>query len=186
MLLFSIWLFRHPASVHDNGRIGIGLTLLLIAVSALCHIFGGQPQPGNGVQGLSDAGGVLGWVLASPLLLASAFVAVPVVVMILVLSLFIMTKTPPNRIGDRFRELYSYLFGAQLAERVPKEKTAAVAETSSITFGTLSDLGLDQQDPATLPWWRRSKSVAAEEAFDSPVIGRGNTTEAIGAPASPR
>lgn len=179
MLLFSIWLFRHPASVHDNGRIGIGLALLLITVSALCHIFGGQPQPGNGVQGLADAGGVFGWVLAAPLLLASAFLAVPVVVVILVLSLFIMTKTPPNRIGDRFRELYSYLFGTTLEERVPKEKVSNDTQSASISFGSISDLGFDHEDPATLPWWRRSKSVAAEEAFDSPVIGRGNATEVI-------
>ena len=179
MLLFSVWLFRHPASVHDNGRIGIGLTLLLITVSALCHIFGGQPQPGNGVQGLADAGGVFGWVLAAPLLLASVFVAVPVVVVILALSLFIMTKTPPNRIGDRFRELYSYLFGTTLEERVPKEKVSNDTQSASISFGSISDLGFDHEDPATLPWWRRSKSVAAEEAFDSPVIGRGNATEVI-------
>jgi S-DNA-T family DNA segregation ATPase FtsK/SpoIIIE len=179
MLLFSVWLFRHPASVHDNGRIGIGLALLLITVSALCHIFGGQPQPGNGVQGLADAGGVLGWVLAAPLLLASAFLAVPVVVVILALSLFIMTKTPPNRIGDRFRELYSYLFGTTLEERAPKEKVSNDTQPASISFGSISDLGFDHEDPATLPWWRRSKSVAAEEAFDSPVIGRGNATEVI-------
>jgi len=185
MFLFSVWLFRHPASVHDNGRIGIGLTLLLITVSALCHIFGGQPQPGDGVQGLSDAGGVLGWVLAAPLLLASVFVAVPVVALVLVLSVFIITKTPPNKIGDRSRELYAYLFGATLEERIPQEKASSETQTSSISFGSISDLGFDVADPATVPWWRRSKSVAAEEAFDSPVIGRGSATEIITDAAPP-
>src|SRR6188768_3389279 len=61
MLIFAAWLFRHPASVHDNGRIGIGTAILLITVSALCHIFGAQPQPWDGVAGLAAGGGILGW-----------------------------------------------------------------------------------------------------------------------------
>ncbi|HOY82541.1 MAG TPA: cell division protein FtsK, partial [Rhodoglobus sp.] len=79
MLLFAIWLFRHPSSVHDNTRIGIGVTLLITTISGLCHIFGGQPQPTQGMESLARAGGIVGWVLASPLLyVGTAVFAAPV------------------------------------------------------------------------------------------------------------
>jgi S-DNA-T family DNA segregation ATPase FtsK/SpoIIIE len=191
MLLLAVWLFRHPASVHDNGRIGIGLAILLTSISGLCHIFGGQPVPWENVEGLAVAGGVLGWVVTAPLLfLGSEFLAVPLVIGLLVLSIFIITKTPPNRIGHRFRELYAYLFGAELPE--PKPKAARAEETGAIEFGSISDLGFDEADPATVPWWRRNKSAAAEGAFDSPVLrrdsaviapGTNGSTEQISAPA---
>ena len=172
MLLFAIWLFRHPSSVHDNTRIGIGVTLLIITISALCHIFGGAPAPTDGVEALARAGGLLGWVLAAPLIaVGTAGLAVPIVIAVLILSLFIITKTPPNRIGSRLRELYAYLFGAQL----PDEEARAAAKNTkndSLEFGTMGDLGLEE-DPASIPWWRRNKSSRSEEpAFDSPVISR--------------
>lgn len=172
MLLFAIWLFRHPSSVHDNTRIGIGVTLLVVTISGLCHIFGGQPQPTDGMEALARAGGVVGWVLASPLMyVGTAALATPVIIVLLVLSLFIITKTPPNRIGARLRELYAYLFGAQLPDATERE-TSKTTANDSLEFGTLSDLGLDE-DPASIPWWRRNKaSSAGEPAFDSPVIAR--------------
>jgi len=184
MLVFAVWLFRHPASVHDNGRIGIGLTILITTISALCHIFGGQPGWPLVATEIAAAGGVLGWLLAAPLLLATEWVAVPVVVVLLVLSLFIITKTPPNRVGDRLRELYAYLFGAELDEKTESGKTAknakaskndAVAAGDSDRFGDLDDLGVDNDydaDPASVPWWRRSKTESRSDqaAFDSPVV----------------
>jgi S-DNA-T family DNA segregation ATPase FtsK/SpoIIIE len=180
MLLFAIWLFRHPSSVHDNGRIGIGVTLLIVTVSGLCHIFGGTPAPTDGVEKLAQAGGILGWVLAQPLItLGTSALATPVVVLVLVLSLFIITKTPPNRIGSRLRELYAYLFGAQLMD---DEERAAVraAKNDSTQFGSLTDLGLGDEDPSSIPWWRRNKSSRSEEvpAFDSPVISREKAADA--------
>ncbi|GGL02610.1 DNA translocase FtsK [Salinibacterium xinjiangense] len=180
MLLFSVWLFRHPSSVHDNGRIGIGVTLLVVTVSGLCHIYGGSPQPTGGMEALAQAGGVVGWVLAQPLLgLGTAFLATPIVALLLVLSLFIITKTPPNRIGSRARDLYSYLFGAQLPDE--SERAASkVGKNDSVEFGSLTDLGLDE-DPASIPWWRRNKSSRSEEpaAFDSPVVSRDQVTEVV-------
>jgi S-DNA-T family DNA segregation ATPase FtsK/SpoIIIE len=184
MLLFAVWLFRHPSSVHDNGRIGIGLAVLLTTVSSLCHIFGGQPQPSDGMDVLARAGGIAGWVLAAPLItVGTAWLATPLVSVLLLLSLFILTKTPPNHLGQRLGELYSYLFGAQL----PDADARAAGRTGSVSFGDFGDLGLDSDDdPSSLPWWRRNKTRREDDpAFDSPVLtlekkGRDlNATEVI-------
>jgi S-DNA-T family DNA segregation ATPase FtsK/SpoIIIE len=175
MLVFAAWLFRHPSSVHDNGRIGIGFALLLVSISGLCHVFGGQPQPSDGMVALARAGGVLGWVIAAPLLtVGTAFLATPVIVLLLILSIFILTKTPPNKIGDRLRELYSYLFGAQLADA---DQHGHKNDTDALVFNELPD----DDDPASIPWWRRNKTRREDDpAFDSPVISRDdNATEVI-------
>jgi DNA segregation ATPase FtsK/SpoIIIE, S-DNA-T family len=182
MLLFAIWLFRHPSSVHDNTRIGIGVTLLVSTISGLCHIFGGEPSPTQGMEALALAGGIVGWVLAGPLItVGTTALATPIIMVLLVLSLFIITKTPPNRLGSRLRELYAYLFGAQLQndEERAANRAAQAAQNDSLEFGSLSDLGLEE-DPASLPWWRRNKVAhAGDAAFDSPVVSRDTRTGPI-------
>ncbi|MFC0682139.1 DNA translocase FtsK [Lysobacter korlensis] len=181
-LLFAAWLFRHPSSVHDNGRIGVGLVLLLTTVSALCHVFGGQPEPSAGMEVLARAGGVVGWVVAAPLvLLGSPFLAVPVISLLLVLSIFIITKTPPNRIGDRLRDLYAYLFGAELDEVDERPKKGKANTTDKLEFADLR-AEAEENETANVPWWRRNKSTREDEpAFDTPVVGRdASSTENLG------
>ncbi|MCW4386762.1 DNA translocase FtsK [Salinibacterium sp. SYSU T00001] len=176
MVVFALWLFRHPASVHDNGRIGIGLGVLLVSVSGLCHIFGGAPSPSEGTVAL--AGGVVGWVAGQPFVhLGVAWLGVVVASLLLILSIFIITKTPPNRIGRRLRELYAYLFGEQLPEGA--ERPAKTDGT--VEFGDFDDLGIDPAEAATLPWWRRNKTQReTDPAFDSPVLAREEEAEASG------
>jgi len=191
MVVFAGWLFRHPASVHDNTRIGIGLGLLLVSIASLCHVFGGQPSAADGMPALAAAGGVIGWVVIGWLVaIATAWVAVPVAVVLLVLSLFIITKTPPNKTGRRLHELYAYLFGAPAPAVEPEpdvaEAPAARARTpkrgkkGDTDFQLFDDLGFDEDgaaapegdgDGETIPWWRRNKSGREEDpAYDSPVI----------------
>ncbi len=175
LLFLAVWFFRNPSSVHDNGRIGVGMGVLIASISGLCHIFGGMPTWGDPIENFASAGGIVGYALGMPLAtFLSVWIAVPLISVMLLLSLFIITKTPPNRLGYRLRELYSYLFGAELPD--PEELAARkAAKTETAEFGTLDDLNLTGESDQ-VPWWRRNKSQREEEpAFDSPVLVNAKT-----------
>ncbi|MGO4593413.1 DNA translocase FtsK 4TM domain-containing protein [Leifsonia sp. 2TAF2] len=174
MVLFAAWLFRHPSSVHDNTRIGIGLSILLLMVSGLCHLFSPHPSPSDGMAALAQAGGVLGWLIAAPLsLVITPYGAGAVVILLLILSLFIITKTPPNKLPARIRELYAYLFGAQLPtedERLEAKESAKGAKSKQVELDGIDD---EAEPEANLPWWRRNKSQREEDPDygDAPADG---------------
>lgn len=171
LLVFAGWLFRHPSTVYNNGRVGVGLALLLTSISGMSHLALGRPAPGDAsFAELASAGGLLGWVVAEPFVFLAAstvYLAWPVMVVFLVTSVLIMTKTPPNRIVERAKDGYAYLFGVDPAE-LSRARAHAEA-TPGVEFGTLSDLGLDMSNPDSMPWWRRGKKDK-KDAFDSPLV----------------
>ena len=153
MVIFAIYLMRHPSTVRDNGRIGIGLFLFIVSISGFLHLFGGQPKP-SAAQfewHLTFAGGIFGWLISVPFAALTLWVAVPALVLVAFASLLIMTKTAPNRIGSRLRELQTYLFGES-------HKTEQVIEEEIH----------DAFDGTKVPWWRKDRSKDA--AFDTPII----------------
>lgn len=169
LIALAIWLFRHPSSVYSNGRVAIGLSLLLVSISGMTHLAQGRPAPGDATFAeLAAGGGVLGWLVAEPFVFLAAttvYLAWPVMVLLLMVSLLIMTKTPPNKIVSRSREAYAYLFGVDLEASAKAKKDPAPGPE----FGTLSDLGLDLDNPDSMPWWRRGKKDK-QDAFDSPIV----------------
>ncbi|AXH36399.1 DNA translocase FtsK [Humibacter sp. BT305] len=172
LLLVAFWLFRHPASVNDNGRIGIGLGLLIVTTSGICHIWGGRPDPAAGIEGLAVAGGVIGWLVGAPLAAVITPIGATVLLSaLLLLSLFILTKTPPNRVGRRLRELYAYLFGATApTDEEPAVDEATARKPKRGKRGATDDEG-DESAEGELPWWRRNSSGREEDpAFDTPLI----------------
>ncbi len=160
-LFLAGWLFRHPSSVHDNGRIGIGFGLFVLSIAGICHVASGtvnklgelvRPQPQEGMPALSAAGGLFGWMIGEPLAYLTAIVAYLVLGLLAALSILILTKTPPNRIGQRLGDLYAWMFGAERAE--PADKSPEIAEADKV------------DDPDALPWWRRNKTGREEDPDD--------------------
>ena len=166
MVIFAIYLMRNPSSTRNNGRIGIGLFLLLISLSGFFHTFAAKPpQPSDGEWALAYAGGVFGWLVSVAFLNTlggspfNVWATAAVLAVFTFGSLLILTKTTPNRIGERFRELATYLFGAS-----GEKAEAKVVE----------DEVLDAFDGTKVPWWRKGKA-GDEPAFDTPIA----TTQAM-------
>ncbi len=143
---YAIYLFRNPATVRDGSRFGLGFWLFLSVVSGFFHVFTTSPSPQQGPEALAAAGGLFGWLLAGPLLsVLTVWGAVPALIVIAMVSLLVMTGTAPNKIAQRLRELYGYLFGDRAK---PIESDAFDGKKSS--------------------WWQKADSQ--EPAFDTAVV----------------
>ncbi|SDH22387.1 FtsK/SpoIIIE family DNA translocase [Agrococcus jejuensis] len=179
LALLALWMFRHPASVADNGRVGVGLVMLLVSVATLCHVTLGAPQASAGLPAVSTAGGILGWLVATPI---AALIQLPgagvVAALLIAVSILVITATPPNRIVQRVGDLYRYLFGMDPEtederERRRAERLAARAEREGDTE--------EGGDDESLPFWRRNATGReVDPAYDTPVMVDRGTGELTG------
>ncbi|GAA1426065.1 DNA translocase FtsK [Agrococcus citreus] len=178
-VLLALWMFRHPASVSDNGRVGVGLAMLLTTVAGLCHVVLGMPDASLGMPALAVAGGILGWVIAAPLAALITGIGAGIVCGLLAaLSVLVITRTPPNRIPQRLGDLYGYLFGVETLD--PEEREAARRErrdAKELAKAEAAQIAEDElvDDPDALPFWRRNTTGREidpdyDPAYDTPVV----------------
>jgi S-DNA-T family DNA segregation ATPase FtsK/SpoIIIE len=88
--------------------------------------------------------------------------AAPVLAAIGFASILIMTKTAPNKIGERLGELYEYLFGSALKGSHQADEPEEVS---------------DAFDGTKVPWWRKGKKD--EGSFDSALIQQEDATDVV-------
>ncbi|MEW1719270.1 DNA translocase FtsK [Streptomyces sp. NPDC093109] len=102
----AVRLILYPQRPDANGRIVIGLSALVVGVLGLVHIACGSPGRSEGAEALQDAGGLIGWAAATPLILTTGEVlAVPLLLLLTVFGLLVVTATPVNAIPRRLRQL---------------------------------------------------------------------------------
>ncbi|MFE2066158.1 DNA translocase FtsK [Streptomyces sp. NPDC059467] len=106
LAVIAVRFMRHPEQPEANGRIVIGLSALVIGVLGQVHIACSSPARSDGMQGIRDAGGLIGWAAATPLTYTMTEVlAVPLLVLLTVFGLLVVTATPVNAIPQRLRAL---------------------------------------------------------------------------------
>ncbi|MGW3987009.1 DNA translocase FtsK [Streptomyces sp. NPDC004830] len=106
LAVVAVRFIRHPEKPEANGRIVIGLSALVIGVLGQVHVACGSPARGDGMTAIRDAGGLIGWAMATPLSYAMGDVlAVPLLVLVTIFGLLVVTATPVNAIPQRLRLL---------------------------------------------------------------------------------
>jgi S-DNA-T family DNA segregation ATPase FtsK/SpoIIIE len=106
LAVIAVRFIRHPEKPEANGRIVIGLSALVIGVLGQVHIACGSPAREHGMQGIRDAGGLIGWGAATPLTFTvTEVLAVPLLVLLTIFGLLVVTATPVNAVPQRLRQL---------------------------------------------------------------------------------
>ncbi|WP_328461371.1 DNA translocase FtsK [Actinoplanes sp. NBC_00393] len=156
LLLFygSVRLMREPADPEHQGRHLVGWSAILVATAALLHISG---QPADDLA-LDEAGGLLGYGIGGMLERAvTAWVAVPLLVLLFVFGLLVITATPIAKVPERFLLLLDLVSGRSRATRpaaevLPEdEDEEAPAKPRRPARRRQGALAEPEPDPAPLP-----------------------------------
>jgi S-DNA-T family DNA segregation ATPase FtsK/SpoIIIE len=155
VVLAGVRLMRDPVATGPAGRQLVGWAAFAFGLLGIVHIANGSPQPAVGdSSNLQDAGGAVGFVVSSLLLdlLQSAYVVVPLLVLLAFFGTLVITSTPLYRVPERLATLRDHALG-----RHPEEDGEGIDATQPIrTRGSRKDLDIDP-DMGDVP-------------YDSPVL----------------
>jgi DNA segregation ATPase FtsK/SpoIIIE, S-DNA-T family len=195
LLYGAVRLMRRPADPEHRGRSVVGWTAMIVSAAGLLHI---ARQPGDDVE-MDSAGGLIGYGVGGLLDRAvTAWVAVPLLILLLLFGLLVITATPISKVPERVLLLVDVLLGRSTA-RAPMPAGPAASEgedeepptprrPARRRQGSLAHLGLDPDGadedlivhdtvalprPAKLPASRKSP----EPPEHSPLPGRAEQLE---------
>jgi S-DNA-T family DNA segregation ATPase FtsK/SpoIIIE len=158
LLLFgAIRLMRKPADPEHRGRSVVGWSALVIATASLLHV---AQRPADDIE-MTGSGGLIGYGVGALLENAvTAWVAVPLLVLLFFFGLLVITATPINRIPERLMLLTDVLLGRSSAR-------APLPESDSDEPG-------DDEPKRRAPARRRQSGLAdiglAPEPDDDPIL----------------
>ncbi|NES12790.1 MULTISPECIES: DNA translocase FtsK [Micromonospora] len=175
LLMIGAWrLLRTPADPAHRGRGLVGWGSMLIATAAMLHI--GQ-APVDTVQ-RDYAGGLIGAGIGDLLEAAvTAWVAVPLLVLLLLFGLLVVTATPINKIPERLGLLAGSLVApadaeepeAEAAPKPARKRPAKRLPPPLDPEGLDDDLdGADLQDTLVLPRKPPGKVPASRKPVEPP------------------
>jgi S-DNA-T family DNA segregation ATPase FtsK/SpoIIIE len=161
----AVRLMRHPDRNQANSRISIGLTAITLAACGLAHVQQGLPAPSGGFEAVRDAGGIVGYLVGTPLVsLVTAWATVPLLVLLAFFGVLVVTATPVNQIGPRLRGVYERLTGADPEEAAPEDDDAPLVINAGHT--AVEEPPAKPARRGLLGKRRRDKDAAAQAEAD--------------------
>ncbi len=184
LLWLSVRFMRHPDEPQTTSRKSIGLGAVTLTVCGLVAISEGLPSPTQGYEGVRAAGGVIGFLIATPLVAGlTTWIAVPLLLILGFFGLLVLTATPLNQIGPRLHGLYNKLTrqsdavdpnaddkdlvladGVSAHDGTP-DSDAPVGKTERRRFGRRKTADEDLATTAVVPG-----GYAGDEAFESAAM----------------
>ncbi|WP_083259898.1 FtsK/SpoIIIE family DNA translocase [Cellulosimicrobium cellulans] len=165
LLWLAVRIMRHPERAQANSRVAIGLTLIVVSVCSLVHLAEDLPAPRDGFAAVQDAGGIIGYLVATPVATGlTEWFAVPIFLLLGFFGLLVVTATPVHRIPSRLQAVYDTLTGNHRGEHeeVDDADGLALAEGVSRHDGTDEEAGTRRRGRKP----RKTKAQRAAEAAE--------------------
>jgi S-DNA-T family DNA segregation ATPase FtsK/SpoIIIE len=157
LLYGAVRLMRKPADPEHRGRTVVGWSAIIVATASLLHV---AQRPADDVE-MTNSGGLIGYGVGALLERAvTAWVAVPLLVLLLLFGLLVITATPISKVPERLMLLADVLLGRSTA-RAPLPPPLGEDEPA----GDDEDGASQLRRPA-----RRRQASMVEEPDDDPVV----------------
>ena len=130
LLLFAIRILRMPDESATTGRLMIGSSAVLIGLSGFVHVLAGTPTSAHdGAAAMRGAGGWIGYLVAAPLVtLLTAWLAAPILLLVIFFGSLVITATPVNSIPRRARVLWGVVLPRLPHRRIHEEPEFEISE----------------------------------------------------------
>lgn len=166
LIAFAVRLFRAPQEEQANHRLSLGAFVLLLTTTGLIAIAEGRPSPTDGLEGLQEAGGLVGWAIGNGLAnLLSTPLAVIVLILVTLLGVLIVVGLPMRELVALIRERFAPRVGVDDDAEFPEHRTLERGKRPAKTSGVKKKLlGRGKGRPAPEPV---IDEYEADEAFAS-------------------
>lgn len=206
LVIVAVRLMRNSGKDSDNPRVLAGWVLLMWSICSIIDVALIADVPGFNIGAIQSAGGLLGFVLGSPLAwgLSEAF-AIAVFVIVGLFSLLLITRTHVTDVPQRVGSVMDRVRGNQQADERPQFPNEVRVGDGTLSFaeGVPShdgdDDGTDSSRSVRKGWFSRLFSKASgkrtdrtleryegDDPFDHAASRHGDAAETrvLGAPAS--
>ena len=206
LAIVAVRLMRNSGKDSDNPRVLAGWVLLMWSICSIIDVALIADVPGFNIGAIQSAGGLLGFVLGSPLAwgLSEAF-AIAVFVIVGLFSLLLITRTHVTDVPQRVGSVMDRVRGNQQADERPQFPNEVRVGDGTLSFaeGVPShdgdDDGTDGSRSVRKGWFSRLFSKASgkrtdrtleryegDDPFDHAASRHGDAAETrvLGAPAS--